>query len=73
MNNTVLYALAIPLLSASGGLAAIQVFGSKAFSPWLGRVLVAMALVSSGYVLQDYLFQPDGMHFGFVYGLMCVA
>lgn len=73
MNNTLLYALAIPLLSVSGGLAALNVFGNRPTPGWLQRGLVALALLASAYVLQERLFQPDGLHFGFVYGLMCVA
>ncbi|MDH4394631.1 MAG: cytochrome c biogenesis protein CcsA [Limnobacter sp.] len=73
MNNTLLYALAIPLLSVSGGLAALNVFGNKQVPVWLGRLAVALGLLSSGYILQGLLFQADGLHFGFVYGLMCVA
>ncbi len=73
MNNTLLYALAVPLLSASGGLAALNVFGKWSAPAGLSRALVALALLVSGYLLATLLFQPDGMHFGFVIGLMCVA
>ena len=73
MNNTILYALAVPLLSASGGLAALNVFGKWSAPAGLNRALVALALLVSGYLLGSLLFQTDGMHFGFVLGLMCVA
>jgi len=73
MNNTLLYALAVPLLSASGGLAALNVFGRWSAPEGLNRALVAVALLVSGYLLGTLLFQSDGMHFGFVIGLMCVA
>lgn len=73
MNNTILYALAVPLLSASGGLAALNVFGKWSAPAGLNRALVALALLVSGYLLGTLLFQTDGMHFGFVLGLMCVA
>jgi hypothetical protein len=71
MNNTILYALAVPLLSASGGLAALNVFGKWSAPAGLNRALVALALLVSGYLLGGLLFQSDGMHFGFVIGLMC--
>jgi ABC-type uncharacterized transport system permease subunit len=73
MNNTLLYALAVPLLSASGGLAALNVLGKWTAPEGLNRALVAVALLVSGYLLGTLLFQTDGMHFGFVIGLMCVA
>lgn len=73
MNNTLLYALAVPLLSASGGLAALNVFGKWTAPEGLNRALVAVALLVSGYLLGTLLFQADGMHFGFVIGLMCVG
>lgn len=73
MNNTLLYALAVPLLSASGGLAALNVFGKRPAPEGLNRVLAALALLVSGCLLAKLLFQSDGMHFGFVLGLMCVA
>lgn len=73
MNNTLLYALAVPLLSASGGLAALRVFGKRPAPEGWNRVLIALALLVSGMLLGRLLFQPDGMHFGFVLGLMCVA
>ena len=69
MNNTILYALAVPLLSASGGLAALNVFGKWSAPAALNRALVALALTVSGYLLGTLLFQTDGMHFGFVLGL----
>ncbi|HEY1057907.1 MAG TPA: cytochrome c biogenesis protein CcsA [Limnobacter sp.] len=73
MNNALLYALAVPLLSASGGLAAAGVLGKQAVPVALGRWVAALALLASGYLLCRVLFQPDGMHFGFVIGLMCVT
>ncbi|BET25007.1 ABC-type uncharacterized transport system permease subunit [Limnobacter thiooxidans] len=73
MNNTLLYALAVLLLSASGGLAALNVLGKWTAPEGLNRALVAVALLVSGYLLGTLLFQTDGMHFGFVIGLMCVA
>ncbi|HEX4857127.1 MAG TPA: cytochrome c biogenesis protein CcsA [Limnobacter sp.] len=73
MNNTLLYALAVPLLSASGGLAALKVFGKNPAPENLNRALIALALLVSGLLLGRLLFQADGMHFGFVLGLMCVA
>ncbi|MCQ8897041.1 cytochrome c biogenesis protein CcsA [Limnobacter humi] len=73
MNNALLYALAVPLLSASGGLAAVGVLGKQAVPVALGRFVAALALLASGLLLFKVLFQPDGMHFGFVLGLMCVT
>jgi ABC-type uncharacterized transport system permease subunit len=73
MNNTILYAFAVPLLSASGGLAALNICGKWTAPEALRRVLVAFALFVSGLLLCNVLFQADGMHFGFVIGLMCVA
>lgn len=73
MNNTILYALAVPLLSASGGLAALNVTGRWVAPRGPSRALMALALAVSGLLLARLLFQPDGLHFGFVIGLMCVA
>lgn len=73
MNNALLYALAVPLLSASGGLAALSVFGKSQAPQWLCRLAQAAALAAGAALLWRLLFQPDGMHFGFVIGLMCVA
>ncbi|WP_370263307.1 inner membrane protein YpjD [Limnobacter sp.] len=73
MNNTILYALAVPLLSATGGLAALNVFGKWSGPHWAVRALAALALALSALLLSRVLFQPDGLHFGFVIGLMCVA
>lgn len=73
MNNTLLYALAVPLLSASGGLAALNLFGRSKLPQWLLPACVALALVFSGLALFRVLFQADGLHFGFVIGMMCVA
>lgn len=73
MNKTLLYALAIPLLSASGGLAAINVFGSKPMPAAVARSTMLLALLASGAALQAQLFQADGFHFGFVTALMGVA
>ncbi|NJM31641.1 MAG: cytochrome c biogenesis protein CcsA [Limnobacter sp.] len=72
MNNLLLYALAVPLFSASGGLAALRVFGNGHCPAWLGRGLAALGLCFGGLGLYGVLFQPDGLHFGFVTGLMCV-
>ena len=73
MNNTLLYALTVPLLAASGGLAAAGVFGRWAAPGWLTRGLAGLALACAAFVLGQSLFQPDGLHFGFVIGLMCVS
>lgn len=73
MNNPLLYLLAVPLLSASGGLAAMSVFARREYPGWLMRVVIAGGLVSAGTLLYSVLFQDDGLHFGFVSGLMCVA
>ncbi len=73
MNNTILYALAVPLLSASGGLAALNVMGRWVAPRGPSLALMAVALAVSGLLLARLLFQPDGLHFGFVIGLMCVA
>ncbi|HEX4842151.1 MAG TPA: cytochrome c biogenesis protein CcsA [Limnobacter sp.] len=73
MNNTLLYALAVPLLSASGGLAALNVFGKWSSPAWAARGVAALALAASALLLSRVLFQADGLHFGFVIGLMCVG
>lgn len=73
MNNTLLYALAVSLLWVSGGMAALGVFRNVDTPPWLYRLTVFFGLGSSGCLLGQALFQPDGMHFGMVIGLMCVT
>lgn len=73
MNNTLLYALAVLLLSASGGLAGMNVMGKQVLNGAWGRLPVGLALLVAGASLVGFLFQPDGMHFGFVLGLMCVG
>lgn len=73
MNTALLYALVVPLLSASGGLAALSVFGKSQVPQWLSRLAQASALAAAAVLLWQLLFQTDGMHFGFVIGLMCVA
>ena len=73
MNEPLLYALAVCLLAASGGMAALCVFAKTSVPFWLDRCVMALALLSAGVVLYFTLFKPDGMHFGFSAGLMCVA
>jgi ABC-type uncharacterized transport system permease subunit len=73
MNNTLLYALAVSLLWASGGMAALGVFRNVDTPPWLYRLTVFSGLGASGCLLGQALFQPDGFHFGMLLGLMCVA
>lgn len=73
MNETLLYAFAVTVLLASGGLAALCVFGSARVPFWLDRSVFALGLVTAGVLLYSTLFQIDGMHFGFAVGLMCVV
>lgn len=73
MNNPLLYLLVVPLLSASGGLAAMSVFAQREYPGWVLRGVIATGLLSAGVLLYRVLFQEDGLHFGFVSGLMCVA
>lgn len=73
MNNPLLYLLAVPLLSASGGLAAMGVFARREAPYWLTRLMAFAGLAAAGALLSGVLFHDDGLHFGFVTGLMCVA
>lgn len=73
MNNPILYALAVPLLSASGGLAAASVFANFQTPAWVLRSVIGLALLTSGAALYNSLFDSQGLHFGFVTGLMCVG
>lgn len=72
MNNSLLYALAILLLLLTGGMAALTVFRKVDVSPKLYRATGLLGLGLGACVLVQSLFQPDGLHFGMLLGLMCV-
>ncbi|MDX1668650.1 MAG: cytochrome c biogenesis protein CcsA, partial [Limnobacter sp.] len=49
------------------------VFGRFEAPGWVGRLLAFSGLGVAGALLAGMLFHDDGLHFGFVTGLMCVA
>jgi ABC-type uncharacterized transport system permease subunit len=73
MDKSLLYPLAVFFVLARAALALAGFTASRWVRPWALHVVALLALVLCALVLHTALFRPDGLHFGFVVGLLCVA